>query len=738
MKSFLEFFSREYSPSTDQLGAAHALDQFLDSDTRCFLLKGYAGTGKTFLTKAITQYLGSSNLNAVLLAPTGRAARILAERTKLSAATIHKGIYNLKVIDEIEINKNGKVSYKFRYKLNEVSTDIRQIYIVDEASMISDKKSEEDFFVFGSGQLLSDLMTLIALNNEARYNKIIFIGDQAQLPPVGDKVSGALSGEYLASNFDVKSREYQLTEVVRQQGDSGIQRVATQIRSMLTSEKRNSFQLAISEPTREGDRDTFEISREQAVELFAREVAEYGIDSSVLINFSNADALDYNLQIKKVLHGAHSIVPGDILMINQNNYNYVPELYNGMLVTVIDVSPEVEVRSLKSYDQRGQDCMVTHKFRRVTIRVQDQEEHEKDISCLILENFLYSPERALKYEENIALYIDFKMRNSSIRVGTPEFKEALRKDLYFNALRVKFGYSVTCHKAQGGEWHSVFVNLNTNSGQLSDGFLRWAYTAVTRAKRRLYLFDIPNTSQFAKLVFQRILLSDEVPVRNDSVEVLEITPQLEEVMASLGISEANDLLREKFFDISARLQSTEITIANRKGHQYQEVYTFTRGNSSTTVGLFYNGKGQFNKIQSTPNTVVDTAFTSEVIQILEKPFSFQIRKLEGENMATEKAISDDAPEDTTPNFFTGATRYLQPLFSELHGLLEDQGITICKIDHNSYQERYYFIRASEKACVNFSYDSVGRFTYAVPQIKECNSNPLLVDIENTINSLKKS
>ena len=191
------------------------------------ILRGYAGTGKTFLAKCITDYLIEEKRNPVLMAPTGRAARILATKTKHHCKTIHKGIYNLDEIDEIKANANGKEKYKFRFNLRHIEQNIINTYLIDEASMISDKYSEDDFFVFGSGRLLNDLITFISLDNSGRKDQIIFIGDPAQLPPVTDAVSGSLDKEYLKSTFGIDAEEYELTEVVRQHEKSGILANAT-------------------------------------------------------------------------------------------------------------------------------------------------------------------------------------------------------------------------------------------------------------------------------------------------------------------------------------------------------------------------------------------------------------------------------------------------------------------------------------------------------------------------------
>lgn len=727
MNSLVTYALEKIKPTKDQLKLLAELDHFFSSDCRCFLLKGYAGTGKTFITKCIADYLKNEKLTPVLMAPTGRAARIIQIKTYHDATTIHKAIYNLNEVDEIKTRANGKENYKFRYGLNHIEDDIKRVYLVDEASMISDKYAEDDFFVFGSGRLLKDMMHFVALGNNSRNNKVIFIGDSAQLPPVTDNISGALSKKYLLNEYQIEAGEYELTEVVRQESESGILANATYLRELLQTPKRNSFKLNTDYM------DVFTISTDKVVMTFANINRELDTSRAIVINHSNQGALDYNLSIRNELFpGKQEVQFREVLMINQNNYNYSVDLLNGTLVKVKEVSMMPEIKSgMKSYDENGEDCEVTHRFRRVIIEVPDQK-GTTDVSCLILDSFLYSPNPTLDYAENISLYIDFKIRHPQLKAKTKEFADALRKDPYFNALRVKFGYAVTCHKAQGGEWDTAIVNLDVSQSKLSDNFLRWTYTAISRAKSKLYLFNIPETNQFSTLQYSKQLLKTE-NVEQDSFEPLqfELPINFDEQILSFGLNIASNFLTDKFIELLARFYGTDIEIIERKGHQFQEAYIVKRGDDKAGITFWYNGKMRFTRANKTPGFASDEKLLSEVMALVERPFNFNL--VPGGKITPDMDIPEIKP---APIEFPEDKKSLEVLYVELERCLDQHNATITGIRHNNYQEQYTISRKNEAAVINFYYDGRNRFTNAGPHLPGCNSNKLLKDIASAIDQIK--
>jgi hypothetical protein len=731
MRPLISYIESYAQPTNDQTKAVQSLELFLKSEDRCFILKGYAGTGKTFLSLGLVKYIVEKKWEPILLAPTGRAARILSEKTACNACTIHKGIYNLDDIDEIEVLSKDKVSYKFIYKLNYIETSINRVYIVDEASMISDVISEGDFFIFGSGRLLSDLMEFVALNNKGRNDKIIFIGDNAQLPPVSDAFSGALSATYLQKNFQLEVDEYELTEVVRQQSGNGILKVATYLRDLLRNPSRNSFKLPPLSS------DILEIKIDAVIDQFIENISGKDLRSSVIINYSNKSAFDFNMQLRQRLFpGRHELNMDEILLINQNNYNYDPPLLNGMFVKVIDADTAPEIRSgLKSYDQRGKECLVTHKFRRIVIEVPVGKE-VKELPCFILENFLFNPNPSLDYAENIALYIDFKMRHPHLKPRTKEFRDTLRQDPYFNSLRVKFGYAVTCHKAQGGEWEKAIVNLDVSQGKLSDMFIRWTYTAITRASKQVYLFNVPSAGQFSKLIYQQEYLAEKsvkIQVTISSKD-FHLPENYSEMISQFGLVGQKQFLTDKFIELLARLDGTTISIVKIVHSQYQEIYQFSKEGQTAGVGFFYDGKERFGKVVLIPHLTSHEALYLEIISLVTSPFSFRLMNSSTLELEISQPKSTDV--EKLVSYFESNNKYLEPLYKELTSLLNPVSIHINEIIHKSYQERYYFTKESEKACIDFWYDHLGRFTFAKPFLAECNSNHLLDNIEHFIDILK--
>lgn len=728
MTDLNEYTNSKWTLTYDQKLLISALNSFFNSNQRCFLLKGYAGTGKTFLTKCIADYLIEEKQNPVLMAPTGRASRILETKTKHKSTTIHKGIYNLDEVDEIKISKDGKEKYKFKYNLRHIESNIRNIYLIDEASMISDKYSEDDFFIFGSGRLLNDLITYISPNNSGRSDQIIFIGDPAQLPPVTDNISGALSKEYLKTTFDIDSSEYELTEVVRQQKESGILVNATYIRNQLLNPRRNSFELNTSFP------DTVKIEAENAVDTFLKENAELSLTKSIIINYSNKSALDYNLRIREQLFpDKMQIQAGDVLMINQNNYNYEVELLNGTLIKVIEVSPMPELKiGMKSYDENGQDCKVTHKFRRIRISV-FVDDKEVELICNILENFLYSPNPTLTYAENIALYLDFKIRNPHLKPKTKPFSDALRKDPYFNSLRVKYGYAITCHKAQGGEWESAIVNLDVNQGIFSENFLRWTYTAITRASQKLYLFNIPRQNQFSKLKYNHILLNNVQGRGKDIREIRYTLPvDFKQIQTRFYLENGENFKQEKLIEVLAIAHSENMDVIGRNSHNNQEVYFFQSGDKKAGMIFWYNGDNKFTKTQISNQHTNDLAFAADLKSIFDQPLNVILTEITNPNK--EAIIEQDWKTDL---LFDEKHKAQQLLYTEINAILGEKGIEIEKVEHLQYQEIYRLKRGKEVAAIQFYYDGLDRFTGAQPLINQCNSNDLLNAVNEGIIELSK-
>lgn len=727
--NILEFAKEKFSPTSDQEEALLAIDGFLSSEDRCFLLKGYAGTGKTTITKAIAEYVKYLKWNPVLLAPTGRAARILSDKTGFEASTIHRGIYNLNDIDEIEIKVGDKVQYKFRFNLNEPVTNITQVYLIDEASMISDKKSESDFFIFGSGILLKDIITYLAPGNKARNIKLIFIGDPAQLPPVTDSVSGALSSHYLSEKYQIQTQEFELTQVVRQEKESGILHTASYIRERMYADKLNgTFKIDAH------NEDISILNADQVADKYIEQNPRLNVDQTAIINYSNNSALEYNLMVReKLFNNKFQIAKSDLLMINQNNYNYEIELFNGTMVRVLGVNPIPKIRSnIKSYDQNGNECRVSMKFREITISV-PYEKDEVVMNCMILEDFLYSRSPQLDYAEHIALYLDFKYRHPDLKPKTKAFKDALRSDPYFNALRVKYGYAITCHKAQGGEWKSVFVNLDLAAGRHSEAFNRWFYTAITRAKDHLYIFNYNTTSPFSKLEINFTTISQDLPlIRNETI-FFKLDHEFEEMKARFLPGGEEYFLQEKFKEIAAVASHYEYKIIAHNRYNYQEQFTFAKDGFKGTLIFWYNGKKKFTRVTIFNTPANDVTFCNKLLDDFTHPVNI-IFEEQGVPGITPSSMEDDMAQKEI--LFPEEKEFLSVLYENIKDGLLEKSIYISQIDHGQFHEIYTFHRGQEKAKISFYYNGKQLFTDVSNLIKDCNSNNLLKDIENILIELK--
>ena len=456
------------------------LQRFLDNpDARVFLLKGYAGTGKTFLMQGLIRHLKDDlHRNVVLMAPTGRAAKVLSARTGEHASTMHSRLYG-KGDDNEDADEFRLVSV-----LTVNTDDADTVYVVDESSMVSDVDGGDEFLRFGSGQLLSDFVTYFRDCEGVNQRKILFVGDAAQLPPVRMRVSPALDAVYLREQFNLPSEEFELTDIVRQERGSGIVSTASGIRDSL---RRDDFR-----------RLTFDVGKGDVIRVNAADIPQLYLESmggrlhrrSVMIAHTNVRVRELNRAFRVLYFpGEETICKGDKVMVLLNAWIGGRFLCNGDFGQVLEASPAVEIRKVSLRRKAGapSDQPVELIFRRAVIRFRDEKGELFAVDGMILENLLESEEGAESNRLRQALYADFRMRNPQLKRGTKEWNEAWAADKYVNALRVRYGYAVTCHKAQGGEWENVFVDCAWKARRHSSSYFRWLYTAVTRATSRLYL-----------------------------------------------------------------------------------------------------------------------------------------------------------------------------------------------------------------------------------------------------------
>ena len=406
------------SLTDDQRVALAAMQDFVaNGEEKCFLLEGYAGTGKTFLIRRLAQWLESMNWSFALAAPTGRAGKVLADKTGYSAGTIHRAIYSMDKLLEIPGAKEED-RFKFYYAIKLVAEDDRpRVIVVDESSMVSDQESDEKFFRYGSGRLLKDLMEFAGDKQADSKCQIVFVGDPAQLPPVNMNRSPALDAEYLEKEFCATSRRAILKQVVRQAKDSVILAVASQIRADIEEGRENRLEI------QPDGNELIEIDLEQVLDLWARECPKDREPSIspplVCVTWKNETALAYNASVRAKLYGQgdglHPVQPRDYLMVVANNRK--TGLWNGELVLVKSVEGESKSHAVAIRTKQGsKQIMLT--FRKVTVAVPGVDGSISIISTMILENVLFGKEREVTEEELIALWVHFKNRHPGLRPGT--------------------------------------------------------------------------------------------------------------------------------------------------------------------------------------------------------------------------------------------------------------------------------------------------------------------------------
>jgi len=464
MKNFISGMIRQklgHEPTNGQTEMIEKLAAFVsapDSDM-LFLLKGYAGTGKTTTIGALVKVLDELKIKVVLIAPTGRAAKVLSIQSGKTATTIHKKIYRQLAVTD------GSSKFSLDRNLNK-----NTIFIVDEASMISNLP--QDHAVFGSGYLLSDLIEYVT----SGFNcKLIVSGDTAQLPPVGIGVSPALDKEGL-SLFGMEVISMELREVVRQSRESGILENATCIRNMILEESPTGFW-----PIKmKGYRDVIQLGGDQLIDEIANCYSKMGMEETIVITRSNKRANLFNEGIRRtILFQEDQLMRGDLLMIVKNNYHWSKQMEELDFIANGDIA---EIMRIRKYEER-----YGFHFANVVLRLIDYQDLE--IECKILLETLSVEAPALTVEENKRLFEAISEDYQEIRNKRDRWKK-IREDPYFNALQVKYSYAVTCHKAQGGQWKAVFLDHGYLTAEMIDHeFLRWFYTAFTRAEERLYLVN---------------------------------------------------------------------------------------------------------------------------------------------------------------------------------------------------------------------------------------------------------
>ncbi len=466
VSEFYSFLKNEFPHNTTpkQEIALQLLAKFVlgTNKNETFLLKGYAGTGKTTIVGTLVKNLPKAKMRSVLLAPTGRAAKVISYYSKKQAFTIHKKIYFPK-------SEKGSVSFTLQ---NNKHRDT--IFIVDEASMIPD--INQDSRLFENGSLLDDLMQYVYSGHNC---KLLLIGDTAQLPPVHLSVSPALDSQILESQYSREVIHIELDEVVRQQKDSGILENATKIREHIEDGFYDTFKFSgiqfpdIIRP----------IDGQEIMDAISDSYSELGNEGTVIIVRSNKRANLYNQNIReRILFQESELSSGDYLMVVKNNYFWVDNASEAGFIANGDIVEVLEIFAFKE--------LYGFRFAEVKVRMVDYPNMQPLETVLLLDT-LTSVTPSLTYEESNSLYQEVMKDYASEKSKYKKFM-AVKKNKYFNALQVKFSYAITCHKSQGGQWNTVFVEQPYLPNGIDKEYLRWLYTAITRAQDKLYLIGFKD------------------------------------------------------------------------------------------------------------------------------------------------------------------------------------------------------------------------------------------------------
>lgn len=694
-------FFEDLELTNDQHKAIELLNNFIVNDEHIFLLKGYAGTGKTTLLAGFIKYLDSIGKDYEVMAPTGRASKILRNKTGYGK-TIHRSIYKLESVNVIH-NKDEEINtlIEIKYPIKSLEKE-GSILIIDESSMISSRESKQALFKFGTDNLLKDLLTYAQIFN--KKTKIIFVGDPAQLLPVGDNKSWALDAKLFVSK-DLNVNEIELKEVKRQDKNLILEN-SNIIRQVIDNEK-------VTELIFNYDNYSFKkIGQNEIIENFIIENPIPELNSSVIIAYSNNACYEYNYLIReRYFPNNKTISEGDIVQIVSNVYSGETEIYNGDFAKILTISQNTESISAPVYIEiNGKRIkkIVTVNFRDVVIKLDN---YSDAISVKIVDDLLHSRNRDLTYEEITAIYLNFVIKFNEqqnilkengldyYKVGSKIFKDQLLADPYVNAVRCKFGYSITCHKAQGGEWEKIFIDY-TGRISLKQEPLRWCYTATTRGVSKVFAINPPHFSRFKKFEIGNITKISKIPKEAIIFEDIILSP---------FHSESQHLCKsKKYWDILSLLEGTNYSIKNVFSNDYLERYTIENDGELLTIEGYHNGNGFF-----------------------EKPF-----KLTSGNDQKLVDIFNQLPILNYKINYQPSTEIFEKLFSRIQSICLEYDIYISNIIENLDNNylNYYFITDSTCSIIQFYFNKDGHLTKALPKSFDVIDDKKFT---NLLNSLKE-
>ena len=725
----------------DQKGFVRAMADFLNDDSkRVFILQGCAGSGKTFLMQGVARYLFSKKKKVSLIAPTGKAAKVLTKKSGFIASTIHAKIYNFHEVVEVENKERnveddflkaqvvGESDWVLHFNLKFNVDDISTVYIVDESSLIGNREVDNETLKFGSGKLLHDLLTYINPNFKENARKVIFVGDMYQLPPVGMNHSPALTVEdiykecpYLASLDAIQM--YMLQAVVRQKEGSGVLKVATYIREKLKQQRFNEFLIE------EHPHDVTKIAHAQFISTYMDAVKKKGLGRVIAIAYSNAYVDIYNRLIRAQLFPQREeITEGDLLQIVMNTCVGDEYLLNGDFVRVAQVGTRI-VRKVKMGEEE-----VELLFRDVVIEFEGCKHRG-----LLLETLLLSKERALTKIERKALYKDFMIRHSKeIAEAAKESKkkrhekitELLLKDIYINALQVKYGYAITCHKSQGSEWDTVFLDCNLKRGFKNRETFQWFYTGVTRSSNQLYLVDMPRNlamdsgiqayTQNGRTVNISLLSTPQTTVLTETDLRKQVTCDWD----SMSVAAQQIVLH-----MLRALSEISCTVIDVADHAYHAIVTLQIGDVEGRVTVFYNGKDSITRFKKIDACIPEEAF-QRITTIAGKSTAPQAQATVQNPFTTDGSMRESGLDSIAPNAVVYSVvdtfvyppeyeYFLKEYMQRLQKKLESAHIRITGIEDLQFNLRTTFTRGHQSAVLNIHYKAKGTISSVGEHARGC-------------------
>lgn len=669
-----------------------ALDEMLafiaDGDRDAFILQGGAGTGKSTLIAHLVSTLQARNISVTVLAPTGRAARVVTEKFEqhgvdAQGRTIHSQVFVMAgahVNEEAQTSNDPGVRFVFPIKQDEPT---HKVYVVDEASMVGDQKTFNDEVRFGTGRLLSDLVTHLRLGRPGRAGeeprKLVFVGDPAQLPPVGDPISPALSESYLRENFNLRTASFSLTRVMRQAQGSAILDRATEVRENLLANRFNTLSL------RPNQEDIVHVDTVRAVDEMVRHRGDGR--ATIMVVPTNALALEYNRSVRERLWGDPdtAVRETEPLLVNRNSHLH--KLMNGDIVEVVEVAGPRETVSIAIKDKEGSERVQLH-FRDLVVRYTAWNGESTKRHAMILENLLQAREREPTPRETRALLVHFRQRFPMLKPNTPEFSQALKNDLYFNALQVKFGYSLTCHKAQGGEWANAIVDFGGRAGRNEQAF-RWTYTAITRAKKRLFVVNPPAFSPTSSMQWTTPAAKGTGGARLPPLEELAADPDWNRFSFSPAIAPLM-LVHQRLRDV---WDAQGIRIESLRHLQYCERYALARGEERAQVQYFYNGRNELTRSSEVPGPGTAPALVQDALVSLD---------------AIARGSADDVRDTASDD-----PEFIRTFLAQLDQALSETGIRRLTHTLKPYRLRVRLSDGNRTGEIDFVYNGKEAWTSAV-------------------------